>query len=134
MKLVRLNKSDDSWDRLESDWSEQCAKYEEDFSSYSEASLGTLRDECDEGSVDKNAEVFALEDPSENFHAACFLNITHLKGFSGKVLRVRHLVLSPYYDFEDLDLEQYASTLGNYFLALVDCSDTVLPSNHIKLH
>jgi hypothetical protein len=67
-------------------------------------------------------------------HAACFLNNALLKGYTGKVLRVRHLILSPYYDFEDLEIEDYAGVLGSYLLALIECSEKELISKHLKIH
>ncbi len=134
MKLVRLNKCDGTWDKLEASWKSECDSFGEDFQSYAEASVGTLRDECDDGTIDQYTGVFALEDQEGRMHSACFLNSTNLPGYSGRVLRVRHFVLSPQYDFEDLDLEDYASVLAAYFIALVECSDTVLKSPHIKIH
>lgn len=134
MNLQRLNKNDGSWDKLEELWRGECENYEEDYESYAQASLGTLRHECDADAIDPSSGVFALVDETGKFHAACFLNSTLLKGYTGKVLRVRHLILSPYYDFEDLDIEDYASTLASFFVGLVDISDGELQSPHIKIH
>lgn len=105
MKLVRMNKSNGTWQRLESQWREQCTKYNEDFDVYAEASLGTLRDECDDGNPDGDTGVFSLLDQNGENHAVCFLNRAAIPGWAGVVLRVRHLVLSPYYDFEALEIE-----------------------------
>jgi hypothetical protein len=134
MKLVRLNKSDGTWDKLKTSWLEECKTYDEDFEAYAQASLGTLEDECDDEAVDENTGVFALEDNYEKYHAVCFLNNTPLKGYQGNVLRVRHLVLSPYYDFEDLELEDYSEILSDYFVSLVECSNDTLVSKYIKIH
>ncbi len=134
MKLIRLNKSDGTWDELNSQWSDQCNDYQEDFESYASASLSTLANECDEGDADLDTGVFALQDEGGVFHSACFLNCTFLKGYTGKVLRVRHLVLSPYYDFEDLELEDYAITLAHAFSAIFEISNGTLNSQHLKIH
>lgn len=134
MELLRLNKANETWSNLETKWREECQSFDEDFENYAEASLGTLRDECDEGSEDPDSGVFGLTDPEGRQHAVCFLNSTLLKGYQGKVLRVRHLVLSPFYDFEALNLEDYASVMASYFMALVNCSDSVLKCPHIKIH
>lgn len=75
-----------------------------------------------------------MVDSDGRYHAACYLNSTMLKGFSGYVLRVRHLLLSPYYDFEDLSLDDYADILARFFTALVECSEGELLSPHIKIH
>ena len=93
MNLVRMNKADGSWLALDDQWQKEFENYEDDYSSYAQASLGTLRDECDNGKVDPDTGVFALIDSDGRIHAASFLNNTFLKGFEGKVLRVRHLIL-----------------------------------------
>lgn len=134
MKLDRLSKADGSWQKFEATWQSECAKYGEDFDSYAEASLRTLRDECDDAEIDPNSGVFSLTDDEGRHHAACFLNNAQIKGYSGYVLRVRHLVLSPYYDFEDLEIEEYSSILGQYFVALINCSESTLISKHVKIH
>jgi hypothetical protein len=134
MELRRLNKRDGSWAKLETDWRAECDTYGEDFESYAEASLSTLRDECDDDTVDPSSGVFGLYDDEGRLHAACFLNSTFLPSYTGKVLRVRHFVLSPYYDFEPLDLEDYAIPFAAYFVALVECSERILVSQHIKIH
>lgn len=134
MKLERLNKADGSWDTFKKQWEQQCVTYDEEFENYASASLSTLEDECDDEAADSDSGVFALSDNHGVFHAACFLNSTFLKGWSGKVLRVRHLVLSPYYDFEDLELEKYAITLAHAFTAIIDVSNSELDSKHIKIH
>ncbi len=134
MNLKRLQKNDGTWDRFRTQWQEQCGVYEEEFENYASASLGTLEDECGDGTENLDSGVFALADDSGTYHAACFLNSAHIKGFVGKVLRVRHLVLSPYYDFEDLALEQYATTLAHAFTSILKVSEKELDSKHIKIH
>lgn len=134
LELVRVNKRDGSWAALEDQWRQQCENHGEDYDTYAEASLGTLHDECDDGQIDPASGVFALRDTAGGFHCACFLNSTLLKGFNGKVLRVRHLILSPHYDFADLSIERYSDILSSYFSQLIAVSKTTLPSDHIKLH
>ena len=134
MRFMRLEKSTGSWDRFTQQWRSECSDYDEDFAHYATASLSALEYECDTGSPDDGSGVFGLLDENDRFHAACFLNSTFLKGWTGKVLRVRHLVLSPYYDFEDLELEHYATTLAHAFTAIVNVSNDELPSQHIKIH
>lgn len=134
MKLVRLSKTDGTWENLENLWKEECENYEEDYDSYAQASLGTLRYECENGEGDNATGVYTLTDDTGKLHAACFLNSTLLKGYTGKVLRVRHFILSPYYDFEDLELDDYANILASFFVSLVEISDGELKSPHIKIH
>lgn len=134
MKLVRLNKADGSWDALEAQWRDECVSLEEDYGTYAEAALSTLRDECDDGKIDPTSGVFGLKDENGKLHSACFLNTTPLKGYIGPVLRIRHTLLSPYYDFSDLSIDVYASVLAEYFMAIIAVSDNELKSQNIKLH
>lgn len=134
LRLTRLDKNDGSWQSLEEQWRGECGTYGEDFDTYAEASLGTLKDECDAGAPDPNSGVFALTDDGGRRHAACFLNRAAIPNYTGKVLRVRHFVLSPYYDFEPLQIEAYSATLSHYFLALCACAEAELVSQHIKIH
>ncbi|MCL1628029.1 hypothetical protein M3N55_04740 [Roseibaca sp. V10] len=134
MKLIRLNKSDGTWKSLEDQWAAECDGFGEDYESYAGASVSTLREECDDGEIDADTGVFSLQDETKKHHAACFLNSTLLKGYAGKVLRVRHLVLSPYYDFEELTEGDYAEVQAYFFNALLQCSEETLPSPHVKLH
>lgn len=133
MELKRLAIADGSWPALTSAWADQCKQYHEDFTDYSSASVSMLGDVCGLD-ADPTSGTYGLIDSSDVVHAICFLNLTHQKGFMGKVLRVLNLVLSPYYDFEDLDLEDYSKILSHFFAALVACSNDVLVSQHIKLH
>jgi hypothetical protein len=134
MKLSRLNRADGTWNQFEESWRTECAKYDEDFDTYAQASLNTLREECDDGVADRDSGVFALVDDDGRHHAACFLNRAAIPNYVGKVLRVRHFVLSPYYDFEALELEAYSETLSQYFFALFACSGDELVAPHIKIH
>lgn len=134
MKLIRLNKADGTWDALERQWSAECDMFNEDYVSYAMASVTTLREQCDDGEIDKDTGVFALQCDRSKIHAACFLNSTLLKGYDGKVLRVRHFVLSPYYDFAELDEDDYTEVLAHFWNALISCSDETIPCPHIKLH
>lgn len=134
MELIRMSHADGTWKSLEQQWERECETFGEDYRTYAMASVSTLRDECDEDAHGGDTGVFALQDCQKRKHAACFLNSTLLKGYEGKVLRVRHFVLSPHYDFEALTTEDYAEVLTHFFSALITCSECTLPSPHIKLH
>lgn len=73
MRLVRLNKDNQSWANLETAWQKECESYDEDYSSYAEASLSTLRDECDKATTDPNSDVFALVDEKKS-HPCCLFS------------------------------------------------------------
>ena len=65
----------------------------------------------------------------------CQLNVALLPGFDGKVLRVRHIVHSPKYDFDDtVGVDDYASFLVDIFLGVFSISYTEMPAPYIKFH
>lgn len=134
MELVRLDLSDGTWDAFEQNWREICEGLGEDFDEYAMSSYTTLKDECDDENTDKDSGVFALKAKDNIFHAACFLNCTQLKGYTGKVLRVRHLILSPYYDFSDLSEGEYSDIFSQCFHGVMKASNNELEAKHIKIH
>lgn len=134
MHLTRLNRKNGTWDAFETQWKTDADSYDDGRVFFESPSIQTLKSECCNGEVDPSSGVFALTDNDNNVHAACFLNSTHLKGYDGKVLRVRHTIFSPYYDYEDLEMEDYAISLTNMFHGIVDASNTELQSDHIKIH
>lgn len=134
MKLERLSRLDGTWDTLRKQWTEQCSTYEEDFEVYAAASVRTLEEECDKTSAISISDVFGLRDEKGVYHAACFLNAAYIKGYNERVLRVRHVVLSPYYDFEDIEIDEYAVVLAQIFTGILRLSNTDMMCPHIKIH
>lgn len=130
-ELVRLLTSDGTWEAFREDWRQQCAVYGEDADGYAcepiEAVEAFAREEL--------AETWAigLRDDSR-FVAMAMVNCTALPGYTGKVLRVRHLVTAPVFDLGELDIGEYADVLINFFFQIVKLSDTSLVSQHIKFH
>lgn len=121
------------WHEMEAHWASECDKYEENFEDYAVASLPVLRELAME-TPRKGAGVFGL--PSgDSFDVLCQANSTFLPGFKGKVLRIRHIVLSPKFDFSDeVDLDDYANALAALFAGAVGLADSEMPSDHVKFH
>ncbi|KAA0570497.1 hypothetical protein [Azospirillum sp. Sh1] len=130
--LIQVSCKDGSWQALLSDWQRQCEEFSEDFNSFLGASLSVVSDLA-EGPGEKDAGVFALK-TDDKYSALCQLNSTYLPGYQGKVLRARMIVFSPEFEFGAYPTERYADELVNLLDGVIQISNDVLPSDHIKFH
>jgi hypothetical protein len=128
----RITVVDNSWDDLCGRWRSTCEEHGEEFDQYAIGAMPVLRDlAADERD---GSGVFALRDGDGTYHAILQANSTLLPGYEGKVLRIRHLVASPSYDFGDHTLEEYSRMLARVFAKVVRLSEESMPSPHIKMH
>ncbi len=88
--------------------------------------------ECAEADM-RDEGVYALEFDGET-HAICRANSVLIPNYIGKVLRVRHILMSPFYDFGDVSIEKYARALSKLFVGAIHLSNIGLPSPHVKFH
>lgn len=132
-ELPLLNRlSRESWAQLALAWEEECNEYEEDFSDYAIASLPVLEDlAC--GPPLRDAAVFSFKEAGK-VDAIFQANVTFLPGYDGKVLRIRHIVLAPGFDFGDFDIDQYATAITGVFSGAVGLAYEGMPADHIKFH
>ncbi len=128
----RLHATDGTWDDFIKDWESQCVEYDEDFSYYLRGPIDVVRDLA-EGMLRKDAGAFALHD-GYRYCAMCQINSTLLPGYTGKVLRVRMMYLSPHYDLGDTSIDQYVEILSSLFSNIVRLSYSDMQSEHIKFH
>lgn len=134
MKFIRLSRADQSFDKMWSSWDEECAKFSENFADFSPSALTELEKLASEPET-AHAGVFAINDSSGNYPAVCQLNSAFLPGYTGRVLRLRHLVLSPQFEFSSEDLtEEYVSVLTEVFAGVVEVAEVEMPADHIKFH
>lgn len=129
--LKRLSEKD--WATLVLDWEAECAHFEEDFGDYATASLPVLSDlAC--SAPRRDAAVYGLQKDGK-LDVVCQANSSFLPGHVGKVLRIRHIVLSPRFDFaEDLQIEQYEETLVGVFAGVLSLAYGEMSSDHVKFH
>jgi hypothetical protein len=128
----RLSASDGTWAKFLTDWEAQCAEYTEDFAYYLTGPIATVRDLA-EGAAQKDASVFGMHDGSR--YCAMFqVNTALLPGYTGRVLRVRMLYLSPHYDLGDTAVDDYSTILVDLFSQIVVLSNTTMQALHIKFH
>ncbi|MDX1296335.1 MAG: hypothetical protein R3302_08705 [Sulfurimonadaceae bacterium] len=133
MELTKICQADGSWTEMSRQWEETCVRFGENLEDYASASLPVLK-ELAFGADMANSGVFShIKDGQHK--AICQVNRTFLPGYDGQVLRVRHIVFAPEFDFqEDIDLGDYASVLVGVFVGSVMLADNSMPSKHIKFH
>lgn len=128
----RLHESDGTWAALKDDWASQCSELCEDFEQFATDSIPVL--EALAAQPETNASVYGLVCDKEKHHAVAQLNRAMLPGTSGWTLRVRHLILSPDYDFGALLVDDYAIAIGNVLLQTLAVAHETMPSDHVKFH
>ena len=133
MTLQRVSQADGNWHGLCRQWEDECDGFEQDFAEFASASFPVL-DELACGTQLANAGVFATHDDG-GYLAACQANVCFLPGYDGKVLRVRHIIVSPQHEFSaDMEIETYLKTLGRVFVGAIGLSVDGMPAQHVKFH
>ena len=129
--LSRL--SEVEWRKLILQWEEECARHGENFDEYAVASLPVLAElAC--SAPRRDAAVFGLAKDGL-INVVCQANACFLPGYTGKVLRIRHIVLSPKFDFSDeLELSDYQEALVGVFQGALSLAYGEMPSDHVKFH
>lgn len=131
-QLERLKASDGTWAAFEDDWRAQCVTFGEDFEQYAAGSISVLKAMSAE--TKKDLGVFALRGDNGDYAAIAQVNSAMLPGYSGKVLRVCHMLLSPTMDFGELSMDDYANVMGRMFSRTVFLAAREMPSEHVKFH
>lgn len=125
-KLVRLSLETDSWSTLMGDWGQQASQAGYDINEYAPGVLQELQKCCHENADDSGS--YGLFDSSDGkYDIICQLNWTFLPGYRGKVLRLRHLTVSPNIDLQATD-KKYEDILTNLL------TETELLARHIDVN
>lgn len=132
--MKRLSHLDGTWQQLQDQWREQCLEYDEDYSAYIPDTLQFLADQIDDCHNERWSGVYSHHSQKDEIEAICFLNGAHIPGFSGRVLRTRHLILAPKYDLGSYSAEDYARLLSEVFEDLLVISSGELECPHVKIH
>lgn len=132
--MKRLSHEDGSWSELLENWTRECHEFDEDFVSYMPTTVPMLAEQIETCANDKWSGVYAIQDAQGAYEAICFLNGAFIPKFTGRVLRVRHLILAPKYDFGDYSEDEYARLLSIIFERVLTESDSNLPCPHVKVH
>lgn len=132
MGLIQIAHGNGLWHALCGDWRSQCVGFNEDFETFAIDAMSVLNKLSSE--PEQRAGVFALQ-RDDGFELVCQLNCTHLPGYSGPVLRLRHLTLSPNIDFGERPEEEYGNLLINLFNQVYLMSEIdPFRADHIKFH
>lgn len=132
--MKQLFHHDGSWSSLQEQWARECHGFDEDYSSFVPSTMPMLAEQIAECATDKWSGVYGVTNESGEYEAICFLNGAFIPKFTERVLRVRHLILAPKYDFGDYSEEEYAGLLSNVFESVLDISDSELLCPHVKVH
>lgn len=132
-KLTRASLDNGIWTEILGNWEAKCAEYSENFEDYASASMPVL-DSLARETQKPSAGVFALKGDS-GVDAICHANRAFLPGYHGQVLRIRHIVFAPQYDFDEkMEIKDYANTLIKVFVGSLRLSYEDLAAPHIKFH
>ena len=133
MHFQRLSRENGLWSKLWVSWDAICEKYSESFAEFVPSALSVLKPLADDPQL-SHAGVYGLVE-GEDIRAVCQLNVANLPGYDGKVLRLRHMVLSPEFEFsDDISVDDYVSVLAEMFSGALVVSDGDMLSEHVKLH
>lgn len=132
--MKRLSLEDGSWQEVLDQWSKQCHEYEEDFEGFLHQTLPMLETQIGDCRGNRNTGVYSHTGETKEHQAICFLNGSFIPGFSGRVLRVRHLILAPKYDFGDYTRDEYAALLSAIFEDVLRVSDSEISCPNVKIH
>ena len=121
------------WGRIVLDWEAQSNAFSENFADHAPASMAVL-EELAQSAPLRDAGVFSFSDGNEVL-AILQANSAFLPGYEGKVLRVRHIVLSPKFELdESIGIDDYAAALVGVFAGSIRLSVEQMPSSHVKFH
>jgi len=120
------------WKSVRQQWRQQCEDFDEDGDSYARSAMDVLDELAEEPT--RRAKVFVLRDENHVAHCIFQANSTRLPQFDGFVLRIRHMILSPDYDYGKKSVTEYAQILTESFAHACNLALEELPSDHVKFH
>ncbi len=131
-QFSRLGAEGPTYEDLLADWRNQCETFDEDFDTYSAIPFSVFK-EIQERDAENTGLYAVCHD--DGFDAVCMVNHARIPKHDGPVLRVRHILLSPTFDFGELDIAEYGGALVRILQgALALSSEGKLQARYIKLH
>ena len=131
--LQRVSSDNGRWQEVLNQWDKECEDFEENFAEYEQGTLSILRPLAEQ-TQSPSSGVYGVKTES-GYLGVCQLNVTHLPGFNGRVLRVRHIIHSPKFDYDDnVSVKEYESFLISVFLGVFELSYQEMEAPHIKFH
>ena len=132
-EVLRISRENKFWQELLIQWDEECIEFGEDFGDYEQGTLSILRPLAEQ-TQRASSGVYAVKGEG-GYLGMCQLNATWLPGYDGRVLRVRHIIHSPKFDYDDkITVNEYTEFLVSLFLGVFNISLSELDAPHIKFH
>lgn len=132
--FVRLSAAGPTYEQLLASWKAECDGFGEDFDTYTAIPIGIFSEIMEKDAA--NTGLFVAQASDGSFGAVCMVNHALIPNYVGPVLRVRHILLSPAFDFGTAELSEYGEVLIAILNGVISCSETdaKLSANHIKFH
>ena len=131
--LERVSDDQGTWEKLMRQWEAECDSFGENLDDYATASLPVVA-QVARGTQVKNLGAYAFT-MDGSFKAVCQANATYLPGYTGKVLRIRHIVLAPEFDFSpDISVDDYITVLVGVFSGAISLTNKEMEADHLKFH
>lgn len=131
--FLRVSNENGQWQQLMQQWSDQCDSFSEALDDYAVTSLPAIRPLAESAQV-STAGVYSVLNEGK-YLGICQLNVAYLPGYDGRVLRVRHIVHCPNFDFSDqATLEDYVQFLSSILIGVFDVSSSEMQAPYIKFH
>lgn len=133
MTLEQISGSNGLWAEMLQQWEKECVGYGEAFEDYASASIPTLSDLA-LAPERATARVYGLRRDGR-FDAIAQLNVGLLPGYDDKVVRVRHIVAAPRFDFDEThDIDAYGTLLAQMFAGGLKVSEGEMKAPYVKFH
>jgi hypothetical protein len=134
MPLVRLTKADGTWGQVYSDWGQQCVEFGESIDDYATPTIDHALKIAGESQNDPKYGIYAFEENGQN-HAILHLNQARLPSTSGTTLRAVWILLSPRYDFAEIDPLDLANIAAGIITGVVELARSPdVVCQHMKVH
>lgn len=133
VSFQRISLENGRWRDLLVAWEAECSTYGENLEDYAVASLPTVKPLA-EGVQTNSAGVYGLEGES-GYMALCQLNVGFIPGYRDKVLRVRHSIFAPRFDFDNtVTFQEYVNVIADLLTGVLAVSDAEMVAPNVKFH
>lgn len=136
MTIKKLSVTGGSWAELVQEWRVQCQDMESEFDDYfqSSPSFQILESECQKLEKIPVAGVFSLLDDSGSHTALWFASGGMTNTIPGDFMRVRHIMMAPKFDSEDVSFSDYVTQFAATISAVIELSRTTIKCPNVKVH
>jgi hypothetical protein len=127
MRLLSIRDPDRSWRSIKAQWKKDAEGAGEDFATFS----GIAAFDIMASKEGDNPGLYCLGD-GERMHAVCQVRRLLMSKYSGPILRVRFVNVSPTYELGLASTKEYAQMLVELFSGIVWLSKDALSAGHIR--